>query len=555
MRENIELKVLNISDVLPNRFQPRLKFEKEALEELAESIIKFGVIEPIVVRPVGNKFEIIAGERRYKASKLASKSTIPAIIINLSDKDSEELALLENVQRQALNPIEEAVSYKRILDAGYITREELAKKIGKTQTVIFNKINLLNLSDEVQSYLLNNKISERHARSLLKITNLDDQVKMLYRIVNERLTVKQTDREIRKMLSSFKESVKTEENSDKIEKLFEDERDEKNMDIDKIMREAKDINPTSVEVEKQNVPNLMAKDEETTTSPVLNQESSANPSVQQNDNKFVNFVSESTPVEPEISNGDNNSSFYNMFNAPIKENVVNDLPFKVNENVVEASPVSIEPQNENVASPSLSDPTSFAASPVSIEPQSENVVSPSLSDPASFAASPVSIEPQNENVASPSLSDPASFAASPVSIEPQNENVASPSFSDPTSFAAPSVSNESQSEISSVVSDALRNHDLPKIEEENKKFINNIPDMNIYQTAVQETSNLQDPSFLNQNSNQLQNEQVIKEKPNFTEIVKILRDCADQIEQSGYSINVDEIDLVNQYKVTITINK
>ena len=480
MRENIELKVLNISDVLPNRFQPRLKFEKEALEELAESIIKFGVIEPIVVRPVGNKFEIIAGERRYKASKLASKSTIPAIIINLSDKDSEELALLENVQRQALNPIEEAVSYKRILDAGYITREELAKKIGKTQTVIFNKINLLNLSDEVQSYLLNNKISERHARSLLKITNLDDQVKMLYRIVNERLTVKQTDREIRKMLSSFKESVKTEENSDKIEKLFEDERDEKNMDIDKIMREAKDINPTSVEVEKQNVPNLMAKDEETTTSPVLNQESSANPSVQQNDNKFVNFVSESTPVEPEISNGDNNSSFYNMFNAPIKENVVNDLPFKVNENVVEASPVSIEPQNENVASPS---------------------------------------------------------------------------FSDPTSFAAPSVSNESQSEISSVVSDALRNHDLPKIEEENKKFINNIPDMNIYQTAVQETSNLQDPSFLNQNSNQLQNEQVIKEKPNFTEIVKILRDCADQIEQSGYSINVDEIDLVNQYKVTITINK
>ena len=530
MRENIELKVLNISDVLPNRFQPRLKFEKEALEELAESIIKFGVIEPIVVRPVGNKFEIIAGERRYKASKLASKSTIPAIIINLSDKDSEELALLENVQRQALNPIEEAVSYKRILDAGYITREELAKKIGKTQTVIFNKINLLNLSDEVQSYLLNNKISERHARSLLKITNLDDQVKMLYRIVNERLTVKQTDREIRKMLSSFKESVKTEENSDKIEKLFEDERDEKNMDIDKIMREAKDINPTSVEVEKQNVPNLMAKDEETTTSPVLNQESSANPSVQQNDNKFVNFVSESTPVEPEISNGDNNSSFYNMFNAPIKENVVNDLPFKVNENVVEASPVSIEPQNENVASPSLSDPTSFAASPVSIEPQSENVVSPSLSDPASFAASP-------------------------VSIEPQNENVASPSFSDPTSFAAPSVSNESQSEISSVVSDALRNHDLPKIEEENKKFINNIPDMNIYQTAVQETSNLQDPSFLNQNSNQLQNEQVIKEKPNFTEIVKILRDCADQIEQSGYSINVDEIDLVNQYKVTITINK
>ena len=157
MLGDTELRILNISDILPNRFQPRLKFEQDSLEQLAVSISKFGVIEPIVVRPVGKKFEIIAGERRYKASKLASKSTIPAIIINLSDKDSEELALLENVQRQSLNPIEEAVSYKRILDLGYITREELAKKIGKPQVLIFNKIKLLSLSDEVQSYLLNGR--------------------------------------------------------------------------------------------------------------------------------------------------------------------------------------------------------------------------------------------------------------------------------------------------------------------------------------------------------------------------------------------------------------
>ena len=108
MHESRELRELNISEVLPNRFQPRFKFEQDSLEQLAESISKFGVIEPVVVRQIGNKYEIIAGERRYKASKIAGKSTIPAIVVNLSDKDSEELALLENVQRKALNPIEEA---------------------------------------------------------------------------------------------------------------------------------------------------------------------------------------------------------------------------------------------------------------------------------------------------------------------------------------------------------------------------------------------------------------------------------------------------------------
>ena len=153
MFESGQLTVLNMQEILPNRFQPRIRFDSEKLEELAESIGKYGVIQPIVVRPVGNKFEIIAGERRFKASRLANRSTIPAIIVNLSDKDSEEIALLENIQRQQLSPIEEAVSYKRILDMGYITQEGLAKKLGKSQSTIANKIRLLNLDDEVQKQL------------------------------------------------------------------------------------------------------------------------------------------------------------------------------------------------------------------------------------------------------------------------------------------------------------------------------------------------------------------------------------------------------------------
>lgn len=192
---------LNIQDVLPNRFQPRIKFNEEAINELSKSIKEHGVIQPIVVRPIGDKFEIIAGERRYKASCMAGLNTIPAIITDLNDKDSAEVALIENVQRENLTPIEEAISYKKILDMGYITQDGLASKLGKTQSTVANKLRLLNLDDEVQEALLNEKISERHARSLLKLQNKEQQKQLLNKIINERLTVRRADEEIDKLLN------------------------------------------------------------------------------------------------------------------------------------------------------------------------------------------------------------------------------------------------------------------------------------------------------------------------------------------------------------------
>ena len=191
---------LDINDVLPNRFQPRIKFNEISIQELSDSIKKYGVIQPIVVRKIGDKYEIIAGERRYKASVMAGKTTIPAIISDLNDKDSVEIALIENVQREDLTPIEKAISYRKILDMGYMNQEELAEKIGKSQSAIANTLRLLTLSEEVQEALLEVKISERHARSLLKLKNEKDQVKMLNRIINERLTVRRTDEEIEKMM-------------------------------------------------------------------------------------------------------------------------------------------------------------------------------------------------------------------------------------------------------------------------------------------------------------------------------------------------------------------
>ena len=193
---------LNLNDVLPNRFQPRIKFSEESIEALSESIKVHGVIQPIVVRSIGDKYEIIAGERRYKASILAGKQTIPAIITDLNEKDSAEVALIENVQRKDLTPIEEAISYKKILDMGYLTQDSLALKLGKTQSTIANKLRLLNLDDDVQEALLNEKISERHARSLLKLDSHEKQRKLLNRIIEERLTVRKTDEEIEKMMNN-----------------------------------------------------------------------------------------------------------------------------------------------------------------------------------------------------------------------------------------------------------------------------------------------------------------------------------------------------------------
>ena len=198
MNLNNQIQIINLKDILPNRFQPRRQFNEKDLVELTKSIKEHGIINPIVVRPIGNKFEIIAGERRCKASFLAGKETIPAIVKNLDDKQSAEIALIENIQRKDLSPIEEANSYKKILDMGSFTQEQLADKLGKSQSTIANKMRLLNLDESVQQALLNNKISERHARSLLKLKDLSVQKKMLNRIINERLTVRRTDEEIKK---------------------------------------------------------------------------------------------------------------------------------------------------------------------------------------------------------------------------------------------------------------------------------------------------------------------------------------------------------------------
>ena len=188
-----------IEDIIPNRFQPRLAFDDASLSDLASSIKQHGIIQPLVLRRKNDKYEIVAGERRYKAARMAGLVSVPAIISNLSDAASAEVAIVENVQRKDLSAIEEARSYQTLLEKGYMTQDELAKKMGLSQSAISNKLRLLTLDESVQQAVIKEQISERHARSLLKVKDPEMQKVLLNKIITERLTVKQLEDEIKKI--------------------------------------------------------------------------------------------------------------------------------------------------------------------------------------------------------------------------------------------------------------------------------------------------------------------------------------------------------------------
>ena len=188
-----------VEDIIPNRFQPRLSFDDTSLNDLALSIKQHGIIQPLVLRRKNDKYEIIAGERRFKAAKLAGLASVPAVISNLDDNASAEVAIVENIQRKDLTAIEEAKSFQALLDKGYMTQDELARKMGLSQSAISNKLRLLTLDESVQEAKLTEKTAERHARTLLKVTSQEKQKELLKKIINERLTVKQLEDEIKNM--------------------------------------------------------------------------------------------------------------------------------------------------------------------------------------------------------------------------------------------------------------------------------------------------------------------------------------------------------------------
>lgn len=197
--------LLNITKVEPNREQPRKKFDEDALMELADSIKQYGVLEPILVQPRENYYEIVSGERRWRAAKLAGLKEIPVIIKDLTDQEIAEISLIENIQREDLNPIEEALAYKRLLEEFHLKQDELAEKVSKSRTAVTNSMRLLKLNEEVQQMVVEDMISTGHARALLAIEDGEMQYTLAQQIFDEKLSVREVEKLVKNIGKPAKE--------------------------------------------------------------------------------------------------------------------------------------------------------------------------------------------------------------------------------------------------------------------------------------------------------------------------------------------------------------
>lgn len=196
MKEPI-YKFIDIHNIVANEKQPRTHFEKEKIQELAVSIQQNGLLQPIVVRPYNGKYQIVVGERRYRACKLANINEVPCIVQKLDEKETATAAIVENIQRENLSPIEEALAYQQLLDTQDLTQEQLAKRVGKKQSTIANKLRLLQLPMTVQEAVRRRDITERHARALLKLNTTSQQNNMLREILAKGWNVDQTEQKIK----------------------------------------------------------------------------------------------------------------------------------------------------------------------------------------------------------------------------------------------------------------------------------------------------------------------------------------------------------------------
>ncbi len=200
--KNKQIQDIELDKIVPNRYQPRREFSDDSIKELAETLDKDGLLQPIVVREDGeDHYEIIAGERRYRAAKSLNWETIPAIVNNMNDDQAASLALIENLQREDLNPIDEAKAYTNLMKLNDLTQTALAKDMGKSQSYVANKLRLLKLDDDVQKALVEGKITARHGRALLNLSD-DDQERVLKEIEDKGLNVKQTE-EIAKDVDAY----------------------------------------------------------------------------------------------------------------------------------------------------------------------------------------------------------------------------------------------------------------------------------------------------------------------------------------------------------------
>lgn len=204
--------LVNINKIEPNREQPRKNFDEDALLELSESIKQFGMLQPLLVKEKDGYYEIIAGERRWRAAKMANLKEVPVIIRKLSDQEMVEISLIENIQRENLNPIEEAIAYKRLLTEFKLKQDEIAERVSKSRTAVTNSMRLLKLNEKVQQMVIDDMISTGHARALLGIEDLEKQYVVAQKIFDEKLSVRETEKLVKKLQQEKEKTTPEKEN-------------------------------------------------------------------------------------------------------------------------------------------------------------------------------------------------------------------------------------------------------------------------------------------------------------------------------------------------------
>lgn len=549
MKESKEVVILNLDDILPNRFQPRIKFDEKAIVELSESIKEHGVIQPIIVRKISDKYEIIAGERRYKASVMAGKTNIPAIVVDLDDKDSSEIALIENVQRKDLTPIEEAISYRKILDMGYLTQDELATKLGVAQSTVANKLRLLNLDDDVQDALLDEKISERHARSLLKLEKPSMQKEMLKRIINERLTVRKTDEEIDKMINNTTpfDSIENNMNQNINNSVPSQNMVNNNPFIieNNVMNNQEMVNEEPINIKPANIEVLDFNDFAETS------ENSANKLIEETPN-MVNTnipsmpIIEDTPINDNV-NTVNNASPFNYEPYPSASDQVQNA---FSNNMMNVPHMMVN-EEENIPSDNQINQNNF----IQNNSFENNINVPfNSNEPSSIPNNQIentaSDAPSNDNENSVELKPGRFFNILNTDAAEEEENTED-TFASPSADAANNIFNQTFNQN-------LQTEPAPE---------NNTENNSTYQNSVQENatninpfnyaSEPVTPYYEQTPQNQEVPEAASEEEPvmNLRDVINMVRDCADKIEKNNFEIDTEEFDFDDMYQIIFKIKK
>lgn len=614
MKDHRQVVELDLDNILPNRFQPRIKFDEKAIVELSESIKEHGVIQPIIVRKIDDKFEIIAGERRYKASVMAGKTTIPAIVVDLNDKESSEIALIENVQRKDLTPIEEAISYRKIFDMGNITQEELATRLGVSQSTIANKMRLLNLDDEVQDALLDEKISERHARSLLKLSKMSEQKEMLKRIITERLTVRRTDEEIEKIIKGNSNMDIMDSFNTKVEEPIQNDNQNSNsnpFDLNsgvnnQVINNTKLVNNTNNENYSSNVNNIEVFDFADFGSinanipnvpiiediPQNNEMPSSIPNFISNENNELindNIIPQNpiSDINMNIRQDKEETNIPN--NTPFMENMNNNMNFNMPQTqIIEDEPSNIEVQQSNINMPSFDN--NFVNNFIeqeNIMPQNPIVEDYEFKTIVQDNSSGLTNEPVTDYTNTNLMNNITSF----TNNEEENNDDTDGEFVEPKPgrfFNILSQDEEDDTEMSSTNEfNSLNNEESVSIDnpqsmnnsifnsftnfntniEQTNNQINEINNQENYNSSINNTFDYNtapiipsyDENDIMENnynySEPVKQQEPVAIEPTLKDIITMIRNCADDIEKQGFELDSEEFDFQDIYQVIFKIKK